>query len=558
MSNRFFQQVLIAGACIIYPALFYSCDSAQSTKQERVSAAADLRPNILLIMADDMGYSDIGCYGGEINTPNLNQLAANGLRFSQFYNTARCCPTRASLLTGLYPHQAGIGRMTDDRGTDGYRGDLNKQSVTIAEVLKASGYATFMSGKWHITKHVGQWIEDSTMTSQHNWPMQRGFEKFYGTITGAGSFYDPITLTNGNEPTEPDTENYYYTDAISRKTVQFINEQKDGDQPFFGYVAYTAPHWPLHALPKDIARYKGHYDIGWDSLRQERLERMREMQLIKTDWTLTKRDESVSAWKDAEDKAWQARRMEVYAAQIDRMDQGIGKIIAALKEQGELENTLIFFLADNGGCAEELSTGWGKQLFIPEETRGGGKVILGNEHGVMPGPEETYQSYGVPWANTSNTPFRLYKHYVHEGGISTPLIIHWPAGISKKGQWRESPGHLIDIMATCVDVAEANYPKTFDNENIQPMEGVSLMPSFTNDTLQREAIYFEHEGNRAIRRGKWKLVAKGRDGEWELYDMGTDRSETRNLAGEHPEIVEKLSGMWQQWAKRAKVIPWPI
>ncbi|MFP4292205.1 MAG: arylsulfatase [Cyclobacteriaceae bacterium] len=547
----------ILSSCLLWLTFtLVSCENRPQTASEEVNNSQQ-RPNILLIMADDMGYSDIGCYGGEIRTPNLDSLAANGLRFSQFYNTARCCPTRASLMTGLYPHQAGIGLMTNDRGTDGYRGDLNNESVTIAEVLKEAGYATYMSGKWHVTKHMGQWSGDS-LTSKHNWPMQRGFDRFYGTILGAGSFYDPITLTDGNEPVEPEEENFYYTDKISSKAVEFISQHENEDQPFFAYVAYTAPHWPLHALPEDIARYEGRYDIGWDSLRLERLARMREMDIIEADWKLTERDEKVPAWEESANKEWEARRMEVYAAQVDRMDQGIGKIIKALEDKGELENTLIFFLADNGGCAEELGEGWGRQLFIPEETRRGEPVILGNEHtDVLPGPENTYQSYGRPWANASNTPFRLYKHYVHEGGISTPLIVHWPAGIANENGWRNEPGHLIDIMATCVDVAGAAYPSTYGGHQIQPMEGLSLLPVFEGEALEREAIYFEHEGNRAIRKGKWKLVSLGRQGAWELYDMESDRTETINLANEHPELVKELSAMWEDWAQRARVIPWP-
>ncbi len=534
--------------------LLLACQT--SPPSEETNTAADSRPNILLIMADDMGYSDIGCYGGEVRTPTLDRLAANGLRFSQFYNTARCCPTRASLMTGLYPHQAGMGHMTSDRGTDGYRGDLNEHNVTIAEVLKQAGYQTFMSGKWHVTKHMGQWSGDS-LTSTHNWPRQRGFDQFYGTILGAGSFYDPVTLTEGNTPIDLQDTSFYYTDVISGKAIKYIQES-DTDTPFFGYIAYTAPHWPLHALPKDIARYEGRYDIGWDSLRQERLQRMREMEVIDANWPLTERDERIPVWEEAENKDWQARRMEVYAAQVDRMDQGIGRIVQTLEEQGILENTLIFFLADNGGCAEELSEGWGRQLFIPEETIDGKPVVLGNGHtDLMPGPENTYQSYGVPWANTSNTPFRLYKHDVHEGGISTPLVVHWPEGISAKGEWRRSPGHLIDIMATCVDVAQAGYPEERDGKTVYPMEGVSLASAFSEDTLAREAIYFEHEGNRAVRRGPWKLVARGREGPWELYHMEHDRSETNNLAEDHPEMVQELADLWQQWATRANVLPWP-
>lgn len=543
--------------CISFSCLLSSCSRQGESQKAPAVEKGDERPNILLIMADDMGFSDIGCYGGEINTPNLDSLAARGLRFSQFYNTARCCPTRASLLTGLYPHQAGIGRMTSDRGTDGYRGDLNKKSVTIAEVLKAAGYATYMSGKWHVTKHMGPWSGDS-LTSKHNWPMQRGFERFYGTILGAGSFYDPITLTDGNEPTEPDTKDFYYTDKISSKAIQFIDEHRER-KPFFCYVAYTAPHWPLHALPEDIARYQGRYDAGWDRLRKTRLARMREMEMIAPTWQLTDRDAQIPAWEEAQNKEWQARRMEVYAAQVDRMDQGIGKILDALRQKGELDNTLIFFLADNGGCAEELGEGWGRQLFIPEKTRDGEPVILGNEYSdIMPGPENTYQSYGRPWANVSNTPFRLYKHYVHEGGIATPLVVHWPKGIQARGEWKQDPGHLIDIMATCVDVGKAKYPQKYKGVSIQPMEGKSLLPVFDGENLRREALYFEHEGNRAVRRGQWKLVAKGRNGEWELYNMENDRTETNNLADQYPEQVEKLSAMWYRWAERAKVIPWPV
>ncbi len=520
--------------------LWIACQTPSLSEKEPVDAPGG-RPNILLIMADDMGYSDIGCYGSEIRTPALDRLAANGLRFSQFYNTARCCPTRASLLTGLYPHQAGIGLMTADRGTDGYRGDLNQHSVTIAEVLKNSGYRTFMSGKWHVTKQMGHWTGDSSRTSTHSWPRQRGFDQFYGTILGAGSYYDPVTLTEGNTPIDLQDTSYYYTDAISEKAVAYIQEAPT-DTLFFGYIAYTAPHWPLHALPEDVARYQGRYDIGWDSLRQERLQRMREMEVIDADWPLSERDEQVVAWSDAKEKAWQARRMEVYAAQIDRMDQGIGRIVRALEEKGQLENTLIFFLADNGGCAEELSEGWGKQLFIPEKTLTDEPVILGNDRtDLMPGPENTYQSYGRPWANASNTPFRLYKHYVHEGGIATPLVVHWPEGISATGAWRRSPGHLIDIMATCVEVGQAAYPQNVGGNAIQPMEGVSLLTAFAEDTLNREAIYFEHEGNRAVRRGPWKLVAKGREGPWELYNVERDRSETNNLAQAQPEVVQELA-----------------
>ncbi len=513
------------------------------------------KPNIILIMVDDMGYSDIGCYGGEISTPNLDRLAAGGLRFTQFYNTARCCPTRASLMTGLYPHQAGVGHMMSDRGLEGYRGDLNNRCVTIAEVLRQAGYTTYMSDKWHVTKQVGHWSGNQNLTSKHNWPCRRGFDRFYGTIHGAGSFFDPITLTRDNTPIEPETDSYYYTDAISDNTVKYINENKT-NRPFFCYVAHTAPHWPLHALPEDIAKYKGRYDKGWDALRAERLERMIKMGIIKPDWKLTARDPRVQPWEQAANKEWQVRRMEVYAAQIDSVDQGVGRIVSALKKTGRFDNTLILFLADNGGCAEEIGGRWGG-LHIPRKTRDGRPVKAGNNPSVLPGPEETYQSYGVPWANASNTPFRLYKHWVHEGGIATPLVVHWPRRIKARGRLRQQPGHLIDIMATCVDVAGTEYPDSYNGHKIIPMEGKSLVPAFTNKPIKREAIYWEHEGNRAIRVGRWKLVAKGKKGPWELYDIDADRTETNNLTEAHPGRAKQMAARWRQWAERADVLPWP-
>lgn len=513
------------------------------------ATAAPDRPNIVIIMADDMGFSDIGCYGSEIRTPNLDALAKNGLRFTQFYNTARCCPTRASLLTGLYPHQTGVGHMMQDRGVRGYRGDLNTYSVTIAEVLREAGYATYMSGKWHVTRFIEG--------PKHNWPIQRGFDRFFGTIHGAGSYYDPITLTRDNTPLESPAGNFYYTDAISENAAQFITDHANSkpDQPFFLYVPYTAPHWPLHALEEDVARYKGRYDKGWDALRAERLERMIALGIIDPKWKLTERDPVVPPWEEAENKAWQARRMEVYAAQIDRMDQGIGHIVSALKTTGNLDNTLILFLADNGGCSEEIASVWTGPSF-PKTTRDGRPVPHGNDPQQMPGPENTYQSYGIPWANASNTPFRRYKHWVHEGGISTPLIAHWPTTIKTTGELRTQQGHLVDLMATCVDVAQANYPVSTEyGQVIPPMEGKSLVPAFANDPIPRDAIYWEHEGNRAIRIGDWKLVAKGRSGPWELYDMQGDRTETQDLAKRHPGRVKQMAAQWERWAKRTNVLP---
>ncbi len=534
----------------------------------------DERPNIIIMMADDMGFSDIGCYGGEIQTPTLDGLAAEGLRFTQFYNTSRCCPTRASLITGLYPHQAGVGHMMSDRGLDGYRGDLNQNCRTIAEVLRAAGYATYMSGKWHVTKKIGPTLAAG---DQRNWPCQRGFDRFFGTIHGAGSFYDPNSLARNNALIAPGSDDFYYTDAIADNAVQFIAEH-DARRPFFMYVAFTCPHWPMHARERDVEPYQGRYQHGWDVLRQQRHQRMIGMGLVKSDWPLTPRDERAPSWEEAEMKEWQQRRMEVYAAMVDVMDQGIRRLVDQLGRSGYVENTLIMFLADNGGCAEEngsgkpanpadlhprapekpMQPGELQTRMVPQWTRDGRPVRQGR--GVMPGPPDTYVAYGLEWANASNTPFRRYKHWVHEGGISSPLVVHWPKAIgpSRHGQLVHDPAHLIDLMATCVDVSRASYPQEVDGKPITPMQGVSLQPAFHGRPLNRpQPIFWEHEGNRAMRDGKWKLVAKGANGPWELYDMEADRTELNNLAEKHPDRAGDMAQRWEAWAVAAKVKPWP-
>jgi arylsulfatase len=518
----------------------------QSLAAGAVSAAPAKRPNIIVMMADDMGFSDLGCYGGEIDTPHIDSLAKGGIRFTQFYNTARCCPTRSSLLTGLYPHQTGVGHMMEDRGLPAYRGDLNKQCVTIAQVMRSANYHTLMTGKWHVTP---------VTPSKHNWPLQRGFEKFYGTIHGAGSFYDPVSLTRDNESIAPDRKDYYYTDAIAENASRYIEEYAAKPDPFFMYVAFTSPHWPLHALEGDIAKYRGRYKAGWDALRAERHTRMIEMGLVDKRWPITPRDPSVPEWKDAPDKEWQQRRMEVYSAQIDRMDQGVGRILASLKRAGAADNTLILFLADNGGCAEELRPG-GKALHIPTRTRDGRPVRNGNDPKIMPGADDTYASYGVAWANASNTPFRLYKHWVHEGGISSPLIAHWPAAIRKGGGLTPQPGHLIDIMATCADVGQAKYPSTYDGQAITPLEGKSLRPIFEGKRRAGHSeIYWEHEGNRAVRQNRWKLVSR-HPGKWELYDVEADRTEMNDLTARQPAKASELAAKWETWARKVNVAPW--
>ena len=540
-----------------------------------VAAAAD-RPNIVVILSDDMGFSDTGCYGGEISTPNLDALASGGLKFTQFYNTARCCPTRASLLTGLYPHQAGIGHMMEDKGFDAYRGNLNRKCVTIAEALKPAGYRSYALGKWHVTRNT------APDGPKHNWPLARGFDRYYGTIHGAGSFYDPSSLVRDNTMisafADPEYKPpvYYYTDAIADHAVRFLGEhEKDHtDKPFFMYVAFTAAHWPMHALPEDIAKYQGKYDGGYEPIRKARFEKAAKLGLINPQQGMTPTAED---WNTIPDKKWEAAGMEVYAAMIDRMDAAIGKIVAELKRTKRLENTLIFYLQDNGGCAELMGRAGNPQhpnilrpdkptlppldpaAFItggsvPAQTRDGYPVRMGKK--VMPGPADTYVAYGRGWANVSNTPFREYKHWVHEGGISTPLIAHWPARIKDRGALRWQPGHLIDIMATCLDVAGAKYPSEHAGEKITPLAGTSLVPAFDDQPLDREAIYWEHEGNRAIRIGKWKLVAKGPAAPWELYDIAADRIELNDLSGEQTQRVKEMTNKWETWAKSSGVLPW--
>ncbi|UCD39370.1 MAG: arylsulfatase [Fidelibacterota bacterium] len=495
------------------------------------------RPNIILIMADDMGFSDVGCYGGEIHTPNIDGLAAQGIRFTHFYNAARCCPTRAALLTGLYPHQAGMGGMVSRPGnpkpSGPYQGYLSDQCVTIAEVLHKAGYHTLMSGKWH----VGE--------SKPHWPLDRGFERYFGLINGAANYFDftkakapgrKRVIAIDDQPYIPPKEGFYLTDAISEYAVNFLDDYGPQDQPFFLYVSYTAPHWPLHALPEDIEKYRGKYLQGWDVLRRERYERLIELGLLDNQWPLSERDPEVPPWRSIENQDEMALKMAVYAAQIDRMDQGIGRILATLRSLGKEQDTLVLFLSDNGGCHEDSPLGFDLR-----------------NNGLPPGGVDSFMSYGSSWANASNTPFRLFKHWVHEGGIATPLIARWPTVIKKRGHIDHQLGHVIDLMATCCDVAGARYPETYQNENVLPLEGQSLLPVFRGKQRQgHDDLCWEHEGNRAIRSGKWKLVSV-ENGKWELYDMEADRTELHDLAAQQPDRVAELTDRYLEWAKRCGV-----
>lgn len=516
-------------------------------------------PNVVLILADDLGFSDLGCFGGEIRTPNLDRLAAHGVRLSAFYNTARCSPSRASLLTGLHPHQTGIGVLTSDDRPRSYPGTLNDRCVTLAEILKGAGYTTCLSGKWHLASDTRQ--------PNDAWPTRRGFDHFFGTLVGCGSYFQPGTLMRGetNVEDEPLGQDFYYTDAITDEAVAFLHGRQapaeDESQPFFLYVGYTAPHWPLHAREEDVARYRGRYADGWDVLRERRMRQLLDAGVLDETAKLSERDPTQPSWSAAEHREWQARRMEVYAAQVDRMDQGIGRIVRSLEETGCFEDTLVIFLSDNGASAEHLPLWDDAERFqarsdlLRTRTRDGRPVQIGNRPEVLPGPEDTYASYGRAWANLSNTPFRFYKRWVHEGGIAAPLVISWPNGHLDDGSVVRAPFQLTDVVPTILEATGARYPDQYAGRSVLPYEGRSMLSALRGEAAPDGTLYWEHVGNAAIRRGRWKLVRE-HPHPWELYDVSRDRSETDDLADRYRETVQELAAAWQTWADRVGVIPW--
>jgi arylsulfatase A-like enzyme len=469
-------------------------------------AIADDRPNIVVILCDDMGFSDIGCYGGEIETPHLDRLAAGGLRFTGFHNNAKCSETRASLLTGLWHQQS--------------RNLRRPGHVTLAEVLRAAGYSTLMSGKWHLA----------------DTPLDRGFEGYFGFLGGAINFYTGLDWGSGENLMRLQREVYeapddfYSTDAFTEYAIQFVDEALASDRPFFLYLAHNAPHFPLQAPPEDIAKYRGKYRAGWDVIRERRYRRLKELGVIDETWRLSPRDPKVEAWDDltSEQKEFLEPMMEVYAAMVDRLDQNIGRLVEHLERHCELDNTLILFLSDNGAC--------------PYERLKGGVLV--------PGPAESGIAYDARWANLCNTPLRLYKQYAHEGGSATPMIAHWPSGISARGELTRFTSHLVDIMPTLVELAGAEYPAEVDGRPIHAMEGTSLVPAFHGQPERGDhPLYWEFNGNHAVRVGEWKVVAeRGKD--WELYDLSRDRSETRDVSAEEPARVKQLAALYDDWAER--------
>ena len=536
----------------------------------KTSNKEDKRPNIVLILADDLGFSDLGCYGSEINTPNINYLASNGVRFSRFYNTSRCCPTRASLLTGLYNQQAGIGEMTEDRSAPGYRGHLTENTVTIAEVLKDAGYRTGMVGKWHVSNTVVQenpkaqlaWLNHQTehpfFSPVEQYPTSRGFEKYYGNIWGVVDFFDPFSLVNGTAPVKTVPKNYYHTNALTDSSVAYIKEFSKAGKPFFLYVAETAPHWPLHALPEDIEKYKDTYKVGWDAIREKRYQNLVKMGMIDPATSpMSPRIDNELKWEDNPDKEWDARAMAVHAAMIDRMDQGIGKIIETLRQTGELDNTLILFVSDNGASPEDAAR-YGPGFDRPGQTRDGQTIAYPVDKKVLPGSQNTFASIGNRWANVSNTPYRYAKAQSYEGGIHTPMIAFWPKGIkAKKGEILKQEGHVMDFMATFTQIANATYPSVYKGRQITPMQGVSLVTAFEGKKeAVHEALFNEHFGARYVRHNGWKLVSRPNE-QWHLYNMNADATELNDVSKKYPEKVKEMEEMWQKWALSNNVLPKP-
>lgn len=513
------------------------------------------KPNVVVILADDLGWGNLGCYGGPIETPNLDHLAANGVRFTQFYNYPRCCPSRAMLMTGLHPHEVGVGHMTFRGGgkapstieqrmevPEAYRGWVRETIPTLPEMLRAAGYGTYMSGKWHIGN-----------SDFATWPTHRGFDRFYGFLDGTSEYFKPTALRRGTEKIEPQGGRYYTTDAFTDEALGYLRDhaERKPDAPFFLYLAYNAPHFPMQAMPEDFAKYRGRFKEGWDVLRERVLTRQKELGLVPADTVLSPRSGeearlgtepgSVPAWNQLEPGQQDAMDavMATYAAMVDRMDQNIGRLIAHLRSTGQLDNTVIMFLSDNGAEAESGPLG-------QFQTGNLGQYGKGGRH------------YGRGWANVSNTPFREFKHFTHQGGVMVPLIVHWPKGThtSMRGSLVSELGFLPDIVETCLEVAEGQRPAMIEGKPTPKVDGRSFLPLLKGGkAAQRGPVCVEHEGNRLVREGKWKLVGFF-DEAWELYDLENDPSELKNLAQTKPEVVKRLSSAYGAWAARVGVRPW--
>lgn len=531
-------------------------------------AAPATKPNILLILVDDMGFSDLGAYGGEVPTPNLDKLAGEGLRFTRCYNSARCCPSRAALLTGVYPHDAGVGSMAGEIQPDQpavmkgpirpYGGSLNERTATLAEVLGSAGYGTYMIGKWHVSGRG---------------PIKRGFKEFYGFPNGyAQDMWDPKAYVRLPENRKPELTyapgKFYQTDVFTDYAIEFLKQaREEKGKPWFMYLAYGAAHFPLQAPEGMMEQFLPTYRRGWDVLREERFERMKKIGLADDTWKFTPRSQVpvdvevvANGFAGEQNPAWEslpedrredlAHRMALYAAMLSSMDKNVGRILDDLKKNGQLDNTLILFMSDNGACYE-----WGPFGFDVASRKGVTELYKGEDLKKMGGPG-TYISYGSAWANLCNTPFRMYKHFTYEGGICSPMIVHWPDGLGGRTGWVRDAVHLIDVMPTLCEVAGAKYPTKREGNTVLPERGESIVPLFKGGKLAQRSLGFEHEKARAFWSDPWKLVMSKRTGgepKWELYNIEKDRCETENLAEKYPDITKQLAAKWQAWAENAHV-----
>ncbi len=552
---------IIASAGFVSAAALVGCNGfAQEAKSTDTTVSNSGKPNIILMMVDDMGFSDPGCYGGEVKTPNIDRLAQRGVRFTQFHNCARCCPTRASLLTGLYPHQVGLTRNGNN---------LTHAGATIAELLREQGYYTAMAGKWHLSESKElpdradhqKWLDHQLEGSRpfaplDSYPAARGFDKHYGVIWGVIDHFDPYSLVEGFEPVKEVPDDYYFADAITDKAISYIQESHQQDKPFFLYYAHCAPHWPIMAKPEDIAKYKDTYKEGWEKLRNDRYARQQQMGLFgdKKVENLPVMDQG-RKWDSLteQEKEYEARKMAVHAAMVDRIDQNLGRLLKTLEETGEYDNTIIMFMSDNGASPENIE--WGPGYDRSSQTRDGRKQIYGHDNPPLDtiGSETAYVGIGAPWANAANTPFRFWKKESYEGGSNTPCIIHWPKGLkAKAGSITTNFAHVMDVMPTCLELAGVNYPDQFNGHKLAALGGKSLMPIINGENrTEIPEYFFEHEMGRAVYKDGWKLVAhSGRPRQWELYNMENDIIENNNLAGQMPDKVADLAQDWNKWAEK--------
>jgi len=525
-------------------------------------------PNIVIILTDDMGFSDVGSYGGEINTPNIDRLAYQGVRFSSFYNTARCSTTRASLLTGRYPHNVQMGHLAGKRFSDidGYRGSIDKDTPLLPEWLSAQGYKNYMLGKWHLGNWSTDDIPEGTINELETTPLKRGFDNFYGTLLGGNNYFDPKYFYNNNEPINTLPDDFYYTDALSQAAVAKINKHKakHQDQPFFMYLAYTAPHWPLQAPAATIDKYREVYRRGWNHMRQARLMRQKELGLVPQHVTLAQLDDDTQVWDERDNTTWMIEKMAVHAAMVEHVDQGVGLLLETLETQGELDNTLVLFMSDNGASGENLFEypSWALFLGTPllnktiakYQPAAGDTYSLAFDADLMAGPKENFQMLGREWAQASNTPYKKYKSWVHEGGIASPLIVHWPKALqAQAGRIIGQPAHVMDIMPTITSIVAKRAERPTQTHLLQ--DGLDLLPAIQGQVLPERLLFFEHEGHRAVISPSWKLVAE-QGKTWELYNRKTDRTERNNVADEFPERVETMAAAYKDYAKNNKVKEW--